>query len=62
MTMDDTIVSDPPATRRIRRLAPLLIFLALGALIMAPGFMIERHTDAALTTAGEMMNGLPALR
>ena len=38
MTLNSEIMSDPPAARRLRRLAPLAIVLALAVLVMAPGF------------------------
>jgi hypothetical protein len=38
MTLNSEIMTDPPAARRFRRLAPLAIVLALAVLVMAPGF------------------------
>jgi hypothetical protein len=38
MTLSSKIVTDPPAARAFRRLAPLAIVVALAALVMAPGF------------------------
>jgi peptidoglycan/LPS O-acetylase OafA/YrhL len=62
MTLNDQILLDPPATRRIRRLAPLVILLVLAALIIAPGLIAEQDDDATLATAGaEVMSGLSAV-
>jgi hypothetical protein len=38
MTLSSDIVTEPAAERRFRRLAPVLIVIALAVLVMAPGF------------------------
>jgi hypothetical protein len=41
MTLNDAIARDPPKTRRLRLLAPVLILLALALLAMVPGILIH---------------------
>ena len=61
MTLESNIVTDPPATRRLRRLAPWVLLLLFVALVMAPGIVTE--LNGATTTgapAPEMLNRLSA--
>jgi hypothetical protein len=39
MTMTSQIAKDTPAARRFRLITPLVVLLALAALIMAPGLI-----------------------
>ena len=39
MTMSSQIAYDPPAARRLRLIAPLVVLLGLSLLIIAPGFI-----------------------
>ena len=41
MTLNEGIVRDPPKTRRFRRLAPVLVLLALALLALVPGILIH---------------------
>ena len=60
MTLNRDIMIDPPATRRLRRLAPLILLLALAALIMAPGIITELGDNAASgATARAALSQLP---
>jgi hypothetical protein len=48
MTMTSQIANDTPAARRFRLIAPLVVLMALAALIMAPGFIGGLgHNDGA---------------
>jgi len=62
MTLESNIVTEPPATRRLRRLAPWVLLLMLVALIVAPGIITELN-DAATTGAPppEMLGRLTAV-
>ena len=39
MSLHHTLACDPPASRRLRRCAPLLLIAGLTALLLAPGFI-----------------------
>lgn len=41
MASSETLIEDPPWHRRLRRLAPWLVLLAILALIAAPGWLHE---------------------
>jgi hypothetical protein len=41
MTLNEGIARDPPKTRRFRRLAPVLVLLALALLALVPGILIH---------------------
>ncbi len=47
MTLSSTLAYDPPAARRFRRMAPLVVLLGLVALIMIPGFIAGLGPDDA---------------
>ena len=61
MTLNDKIMLDPPANRRIRRLAPLVILIAFAALAIAPGLIAEHHHAAAGSGALSGLAGFPML-
>jgi hypothetical protein len=49
MSLDSKIVKDTPAARRFRLLAPLAALLALAALALAPGIIVElKNGDTAV--------------
>ena len=61
MTLESNIVIDPPATRRLRRLAPWVLLLVFVALIMAPGIITEfRDAGSTGAPAPEMLGRLSA--
>jgi hypothetical protein len=41
MPFSEAIVRDPPLTRRLRLIAPVLVLLALALLAMLPGVLIH---------------------
>ena len=41
MTLNEGIARDPPNTRRLRWLAPVLILLGLALLALLPGILIQ---------------------
>jgi hypothetical protein len=41
MVLSKAIVHDPPAARRFRLVAPVLVILGLAVLVMLPGILIH---------------------
>jgi hypothetical protein len=41
MVLSKAIVHDPPAARRFRLVAPVLVILGLALLVMVPGILIH---------------------
>jgi hypothetical protein len=41
MVLSKAIVQDPPAARRFRLVAPVLVILGLALLVMLPGILIH---------------------
>lgn len=46
MVLSKAIVHDPPAARRFRLVAPVLVILALALLVMVPGILIHMSSVA----------------
>jgi peptidoglycan/LPS O-acetylase OafA/YrhL len=46
MTLTKAIVHDPPAARRFRRIAPVLVLLGLVVLVMVPGILVQMSSPA----------------
>ena len=59
MTLNSKIVHDPPAARRFRLLAPLVVLLVLAALLMMPGILAERGDEAAVSPARPQAQDAP---
>ena len=49
------VVRDPPSARWFRSIVPFLVVLALLALALAPGLMIELPADADSSPAAELI-------
>jgi hypothetical protein len=41
MVLTKAIVHDPPAARRFRRMAPVLVILGLALLVLVPGILVH---------------------
>ena len=54
MTLNEGIARDPPRTRRLRLLAPVLILLALLFLALVPGILIHISERAENEPAQEI--------
>ena len=59
MMLHHTIVSDPPASRRWRRYAPLLLVAGLTALALAPG-LVSGDGPHEISLCGAQDGGLDA--
>jgi hypothetical protein len=46
MVLSKAIVHDPPAARRFRLVAPVLVILGLALLVMLPGILIHMSNVA----------------
>jgi len=59
MPLNSKIVHDPPAARRFRLLAPLVVLLVLAALLMMPGILAERGDQAPIGAARPQAQDAP---
>jgi len=55
MPVTTEVVRDPPSARWFRRIVPILVVLALLALALAPGLMIEPPADADSSPAAALI-------
>jgi hypothetical protein len=51
MALTSEIVTESPASRRFRLLAPLVVLLVLAALLIVPGILAERADEATVGAA-----------
>jgi hypothetical protein len=49
MVLTKAIVHDPPAARRFRYVAPVLVILGLALLAMAPGILVHLNGTSDLS-------------
>jgi hypothetical protein len=56
MPFGEAIVRDPPLTRRLRLVAPVLVLLALALLAMVPGVLVHiGANEHGATDGGERL-------
>ncbi len=60
MALTSKIVTDSPAARRFRLLAPLVVLITLAALLMMPGILAERADEATVGAGPQAQGERPA--
>ena len=61
MALEQNIVVDPPATRRLRRVAPWVLLFLFAALIVAPGIITELNGAAPAPEMVDRVSAAPPL-